>query len=555
MNQSSRILVVEDDLEALGQITRILMAEGYDVRPADSGQLALTSAWIMSPQLIVLDIRMPDIDGFEVCRRLQASEKTRGIPIIFVTAVHEMEERVEGLALGAVDFVSKPFRREELLARVRTHLELGRLRADLEKQVAERTSELRVANNRLQEQLVELRLTEQALRESEGRFRNLADTAPVGIWLTDPDNLACFYNKTALDFVGPPKDQLAGNGWINALHPDDREKAYSAYLSATSERRSFRIEFRIRRADGEYRWVLNTGVPRFVDRVYVGHIGTIIDTTDLKRNHEQMLSTQKLESLGALAAGIAHDFNNVLGVIFAESDLALAEVPKDSPVHGNLERIGGVANRASELIDLLIAYAGVSESARDLVDLSTLVKEAIEQIGVAVPKSALLDVKLAKNLSPVKANAEQIRHIVSNLVMNASEALVNEKGLVMVSTEQIRLDTSSPERPPDLPAGDYLRLAVSDTGSGMNKAVQARAFDPFFTTKFLGRGLGLAAVQGIVRSHHGVINVTSRAGFGSTFEVLLPCVPKLCEQAEGERTENGDRTSAHEFLADKVPVI
>src|SRR5262249_36749119 len=213
----------------------------------------------------------------------------------------EVRERVEGLAQGAVDFISKPFRAPELLARVRTHLELGRLRAELEKRVAARTHELRIANERLRAELAERRLVEQALRESEQRFRNLADTAPVGIWVTDPDRAVSFYNKTALNFAGYEMEQLIENGWTELVHREDLETFNSTYHSAVAARSSFRIECRMRRADGQYRWVLNTGIPRFVDSVYVGHIGTVIDISDIKRSHEQMLASQKLESLGSLA--------------------------------------------------------------------------------------------------------------------------------------------------------------------------------------------------------------------------------------------------------------
>src|SRR5579872_3410895 len=336
MTDRGSILVVDDEPESLASLTNVFTAGGYEVRPVVSGQLALESAMAQPPHLILLDICMPGMDGFEVCRRLKANQKARDIPLIFISATRDVDERIEGLRLGAVDFVNKLFQPEELLARVRTHLELSRLRADLEKQVEQRTAQLRAANARLHSELAERLLVLEALRESEERFRNLANTAPVGIWTTGPDQLASFLNKTALAFLGRSIDELRGGRWTERVHPDDVDRVYSTYVSAVGTRSAFRIEYRMRRADNQYRWVLNTGVPRFVNRVYVGHIGTVIDTTDLKRSHEQMLATQKLESLGVLAAGIGHDFNNMLGAIFAESDLALTEVLPDSPVADGL---------------------------------------------------------------------------------------------------------------------------------------------------------------------------------------------------------------------------
>src|SRR5215475_11458810 len=188
MTERHSILLVDDEVDSLSLLKGILAAEGYHVRSADSGRLALASVAGWMPELILLDIRMPGMDGFEVYRRLRAIEKLQTVPVMFISAASELEERVEGLTLGAVDYIGKPFRREELLARVRTHLELGLLRRGLENQVRERTSELRNSVERL--------------RESEVRFRNMADTAPVMIWISDTDKLRTFFNKTWLIFTG-----------------------------------------------------------------------------------------------------------------------------------------------------------------------------------------------------------------------------------------------------------------------------------------------------------------------------------------------------------------
>ena len=524
MTVKGSILVVDDEPESLVSLANVFTAGGYEVRPVDSGQLALESAVARPPHLILLDICMPGMDGFEVCRRLKASEKTRDVPLIFISATRDVDERIEGLRLGAVDFVNKLFQPEEILARVRTHLELSRLRADLEKQVEQRTAELRAANARLQSELAERLLVVQALRESEERFRNLANTAPVGIWATGPDQLASFFNKTALAFLGRSIEELRGGRWTERVHPDDVDRVYSTYVSAVGTRSPFRIEYRMRRADDQYRWVLNTGVPRFVNSVYVGHIGTVIDTTDLKRSHEQMLATQKLESLGVLAAGIGHDFNNMLGAIFAESDLALTEVLPGSPVGEGLERIKGVAVRASEIVKLLLAYAGGTEISMEEVDISVLVEEMLQLLKGSFSEQVTLRTRLATNLPLIRANAGQLRQVVLNLILNALEALEHQEGTIVVATARMQPGQSSArEYERERREGDYVRLVVSDTGCGMTEEVRSKAFDPFYTTKFLGRGLGLAVVDGILRSHGGSINVRSAPGMGSTFEVLLPC--------------------------------
>jgi len=524
MIDAGTILVVDDEPESLALLTDILLGAGYQIRPADDGQLALESVLTKVPDLILLDIRMPGMDGFQVCRQLKARQESRGIPLIFISAADELEERVEGLRLGAVDFISKPFRSEELLARVRTHLELGRLRAGLEAQVAIRTAELQLANEQLRRDLVERNMIEQALRESEGRFRDLADTAPVIIWVTGPEREMTFCNRPGLDLAGRTMAELSE--WKNYAHPDDLHRLYPEFCAIMEARRPFQLEARLRRADGEYRWMLHTGIPRFVERVYVGHIGTMVDITDLKRNHEQILATQKLESLGTLAAGIAHDFNNLLGSICAQADLALSESPSDSPVREILDGIGGVAVRGSEILNLIMDYAGSKgdNAGFELVKLSSLIEEMIGFLQIFISKKAELEINLDHSLEAIPVNPAQIRRVVMNLVTNASEALEGQEGLIRISTASARLDHGVGfSGGVSLSPGEYVVLTVSDTGCGMTEQAQARAFDPFYTTKAVGRGLGLSAVPGILSAHGGGIDLISVPRQGSTFRVFLPC--------------------------------
>jgi PAS domain S-box-containing protein len=522
MTEKGTILVVDDDPGSLGLLAGILRSEGYEVRPADSGPLALASVAAKPPELILLDIKMTGMNGFEICSRLKSSSGVPGIPIIFLSATREIDERVEGLRLGAVDYITKPYCREELLARVKTHLELGRLRTRLERQVAERTAELSRVNEQLQLELAERKRAERAVRESEMRFRNLANRAPVGMWVTGPDKSVTFFNKRALLFTGRKLEQLVQGGWSDIVHPDDLDGVYARYIPAVNARRSFRIECRVRRPNGRYRWVLTTGIPISMEGAYAGHIGTSIDITDLKRTHNQILAAQKLESLGVMAAGIAHDFNNLLGGIIAESDLAVSELSDDSPVRENIQRINAVAVRASEIVDLLLACAGGRDVVFEAVDLSKLVREMLNLLKGSLPSSVVLDTKLDPSLPPIRANGTQMRQVLLNLVKNGSEALQNKEGTITVTTGCVHVGRTAADELSDLPEGEYARLVVADTGCGMSPEVRAKVFDPFYTTKFTGRGLGLAVVQGILRSHGGAVHVLSTPGRGSTFEVLLP---------------------------------
>jgi PAS domain S-box-containing protein len=461
------------------------------------------------PDLILLDIRMPRMDGFEVCRGIKKNVDTRDIPLMFLSASKEWSERVDGFRLGAVDFVTKPFQREELLARVRTHLELGKLRAHLEMRVAQRTAEL---------------------RESEERFRTMADAAPIMIWASDTNKLCTFCNKRWLDFTGRQMTEELGNGWTSSVHPDDQERCYETWCSAFDARRSLEMEYRLRRADGEYRWVLDKGLPRFAPGgIFAGYIGSCVDITDLMQNNERLLAAHKMESLGLMAAGIAHDFGNVLGTILGEIDLALSEMQPDSPGRENVQRIEGLAMYGAEIVNLLRDSAGASidSNATEPVDLSFLVEQTLRLVNISISKRVVFRLNLPKDLPVVSGNIPQIRQVIVNLVTNAAEALDDQQGFITLSTERAHLNSGfALNDAANLPYGEYVRLIVSDTGCGMSPETRAKIFDQFFSTKSPGRGLGLAAVHGIVRSHGGAINVVSKPGAGTTFEVLFPCISR-----------------------------
>jgi PAS domain S-box-containing protein len=387
-------------------------------------------------------------------------------------------------------------------------------------------SVVKLEDGRLQEivrDISERKQAEVALRESEERFRNMADSAPVMIWVAGPDKVLTFFNRTWLDFVGRTMEQELNNGWVQSVHADDRERCFASYCSAFDARENFQIEHRLRRADGEYRQVLRTGVPRYAPNgVFAGYIGSDIDITDLRRAQEEALARQKLESLGVLTTGIAHDFNNLLGGILASAELALSECSEGSLQDEELMRIHTAAVRGGEIVRQLMIYGGVESPVFELVDISGLVGEMLELLRVSISKSAALRVNLSDELSAVRANAAQIRQVVMNLITNASEAIEGKEGVISVNVAMVRLGPDYEVA--NLSEGDYVRLEVSDTGQGMTEEVQARIFDPFFTTKFAGRGLGLAAVQGIIRGHDGVIHVVTAPGQGSRFVVFLPCV-------------------------------
>jgi PAS domain S-box-containing protein len=366
---------------------------------------------------------------------------------------------------------------------------------------------------------------EAALRESEGRFRSLANGAPVMIVASGPDGRATFFNKTWLDFTGRTVEEAVDYGWLEIVHPDDRERTRTEFLKCIGARKDCRLEYRLRRADEEFRHVVCSGVPRLdLEGRFAGYVASCLDLTDIKRAQEEALSRQNLESLGVLAGGIAHDFNNLLGGVIAYCELAEERIAEGSPVGDELRQINAAAVRGSEIVRQLMIYAGHEQPVRELVDVSLLIGEMLELLKVSISKHAVLRPSLGKDLPRVRGNPAQIRQVVMNLVTNASEALAEKDGVIRIVTEHIHVDrVTGSSQPGSLPEGDYLRLEVSDTGCGMTPQTQSKVFDPFFTTKFAGRGMGLAVVQRIVRQLGGAINVVSAVGQGTSVHIALPC--------------------------------
>ncbi|HXK04616.1 MAG TPA: response regulator [Verrucomicrobiae bacterium] len=514
MSDSATILVIDDQQESLVLLTEILYSAGYKVYAADSGGLALAAIDAVAPDLILLDMRMPGMDGLEVCRRLSAAQWISRIPVIFMSSAAEPDERVEALNLGAVDFVSKPLRREELLARVRTHLQLSRLRHRLEELAARRTEALTAAVERLQTEVTERRRAELALMESEQRFRNIAESAPIMICASGPDSLATYFNRAWLSFTGRRQEQEVGNGWTDGIHPEDRDRCLSAIAASFGARQSCKIEYRVRRADGEYRLLACSGAPHFnPDGTLAGYIASMVDITDIRRAQEEIFDRQKLESMRVLTAGMAHDFNNLLGTILMQTELAESEMHAGVRPAEQLDTIKSVATRASEIVRELMIYAGQEHSTRELVDFSNLLDEMVPVLRSSVSRQAALEVEIEPGLPRLWGNPTHLRRLVMNLVINGSQALGRDGGTIRVSMSRL----------PGPADGGRLKLEVSDTGCGMTEAERTRIFDPFFTTKSEGHGLGLAVVQGIVQSHGGTIQVMSAPGKGSTFEIMLPC--------------------------------
>ena len=316
-------------------------------------------------------------------------------------------------------------------------------------------------------------------------------------------------------------------------HPDAAAARMEEIVAAGTAVAGEEVEL----SDG--RVLLRHFIPLVVGGRRWGRVWQHEDLTEHKRAEEerrrlerQLQQTQKLEGLGVLAGGIAHDFNNILMAVLGHAELALDALSPLSPARGSIDEIVIASRRAADLCRQMLAYSGRASFAVERVDLGELIREMLHLLKTTLSKKAVLKLHAEPNLPLIKADPSQVRQVVMNLIINAAEAIGDRSGVIALSAGATRCDPGylrATELAPDLAPGTYVHVEVSDTGSGMTPDTRARIFEPFFTTKFSGRGLGLAAVLGIVRAHGGAIKVYSEPGQGTTFKVLFPAIEDAIE--------------------------
>ncbi len=391
---------------------------------------------------------------------------------------------------------------------------------------------------RLAQTLANVRLFD-AVERSEASLREAQTVAQVGSWEWDIVSDRVVWSEELYHIFGVDRDTFDANygGFLRLVHPDDRDDIEMAVDGTLNADLPYIVEHRIVRPDGGVRYIRGAArLHRDEEGRPARLVGTAQDITQQKqaeeqqrRLQEQVLHAQKLESLGVLAGGIAHDFNNLLQGILGNADFALSALPPGSMSHSYVQNVIAATRQAAELSQQLLAYSGKGRFVIEPVDLSAVVGEMTQLLRASVSKKAILRFHLAEDLPTVEADRAQLRQIALNLTTNASEALGGKEGAITISTGCMFCEADYLAQTylgPDVQAGTYTYLEVKDTGIGMDEETLDRVFDPFFSIKFAGRGLGLAAVLGIVRGHGGTIDVESKPGLGATFRVLLPSSEK-----------------------------
>ena len=374
----------------------------------------------------------------------------------------------------------------------------------------------------------------EAKRAEEERNRLVTAVEQAGemIIITDTDGIVQYVNPAFETVTGYSWEEALGRHIETLIKGGDHDEILQQHQSESLVRcETWRGRFTSRRKDGSLYQADSTISPV---RDATGNIVSCVrverDLTDQLALEAKVLQAQKLESLGVLAGGIAHDFNNLMMGILGNADLALMDLPPETPGRSYVKKIETAAAQVAELTNQMLAYSGKGRYMVEPIDLNRLVEEMMHLLQTVILKKATLKFNLAQNLPALEADASQVRQVVMNLITNASEAIEDRNGTISVTTGVVEADQASISGSylnEDVLEGRYVYLEVLDTGSGMDAETQQKIFDPFFSTKFTGRGLGLAAVLGIVRGHKGVIQVSSDPGSGTTFKILFPCAGDL----------------------------
>jgi PAS domain S-box-containing protein len=385
-------------------------------------------------------------------------------------------------------------------------------------------------------------LGEAALRESEERFRLVAESAPVMLWMGDENGRCLYLNRALREFWGVPEDGVATFNWNSTVHPDDVDKLAAPFMQGMTTQTGFEVEVRYRRADGEVRTLHTTSRPRFGPTGdFLGMIGVNVDVTEMRQvsaaleaavvertaklmsAEQQLRQAQKMEAIGQLTGGIAHDFNNMLAVIMGALNLMQRKLGRgETDVSRYMEGALEGARRAASLTSRLLAFSRQQQLAPEQIDANRLVQGMTDLLTRTLGEAIRVETVLSAGLWRTLADANQLESAILNLAVNARDAM-EDGGRLTIETANAHIDDAYGAEYAISP-GQYVLVAVTDTGVGMTAEIIAKAFDPFFTTKEVGKGtgLGLSQVFGFIRQSGGHVKIYSEPGVGTTVKVYLP---------------------------------
>jgi len=528
--ERARVLVVDDDERNLLAISTVI-EEVADVVVASSGEEALRQLLKGEFAVILLDVYMPGMDGYETAQIIRSREQTKRIPIVFLSAVNkEAEHLIRGYSMGAVDYVFKPVEPVVIQSKVAVFVDLFTMRREIQRK-AKQEQALLDANLRANAERLRV---EQELRLAQQRQAAIIESLPIILYL-EPLEAAprrpAFVSGNFEAVTGFSFDDVLEhpNLWADRLHEEDRDRVLAA-IGARGGAGAFSVEYRWQCADGEYKHFLDQAVLlRDPSGNPVEFAGTLMDVTDRKQLENQLIHSQKMDAVGKLTGGIAHDFNNLLAAVLGGLGLIERRIQLTDDQRKIVTMTRHAAEQGSELVGRLLAFARRQKLEPARIEISKLSAAVTDLLAHTLGGLVQLDWETDGELWCAYADEAQLELGLMNLIINARDAMP-DGGRISVTG---RNATIAGDSDLGLRAGDYVVLTVTDNGSGIPADILERVTEPFFTTKDVGKGtgLGLSMVYGFAKQSGGAIRIDSRVGEGTKVEIWLPRAPEQAESA------------------------
>ncbi len=545
-DERARVLLVDDDERNLLAVSTILEDLG-EVVTARSGEEALRHLLKGEFAVILLDVYMPGMDGYETAQIIRSREQTKGIPIVFLSAVNkEAEHLLRGYSMGAVDYVFKPVDPIVLRSKVAVFVELFEKTREIERKARHEQAlldeNLRVNSERLR--------AEQELRRAEQRQSAIIQSLPMVLYLEPYGVHPRRPNYVSGDLEGITGfkfDEVARQPtlWADRLHPDDRDRVLAALEVRRRTGRSA-IEYRWQCADGQYKYFLDQAVLlKDGDGNPLEFAGTLTDVSEQRSLESQLLQAQKMDAIGKLTGGIAHDFNNLLAAVIGGLGLIERRAKLEDEQRRVLTMTKRAAEQGTELVRRLLAFARRQNLEPQSIELSSFKDVVADLLAHTLGGLVSIEWQIRDEVWTAFADQTQLELALVNLIINARDAMP-AGGTVTIGAENRTVGAGEIE---GLEAGDFIRLSVTDTGTGISPADLEKVTEPFFTTKAVGKGsgLGLSMVYGFAKQSNGAFRIESELGHGTTAELWLPRAPATEAIDEPPRVERKRRCRARKL--------
>ena len=573
-----KILIVDDRPENLLALERLLDDIGVEIIRAESGNQALAKTLNIDFALALIDVQMPDMDGFETVELLRQQEKTRYLPVIFISAIYNEEAHlIKGVETGAVDFVVKPIVPQLLIGKVKIILDLYTQKKELEDLAEERKKRghiFKLLAKALMGSVDAQDVYESVVEICAAIFKT--EHAMVGRIISNEivETSASYINGQIVPplsyrLKGTPCEDAASKGMC--LIPDNAQTLFPQDQDLVDMGIEGYVGVSVKNSKGEAIGILNAfsskplQLPDFASEVLeilAGRTAAVIEQEKAKKTNillkKRLQQAQKMEAIGTLSGGIAHDFNNILFPLMGFAEMARDSVDEDDPLHSHLDQVMDAANRAKDLVQQILTFSRQSGQEKRSFELCGVITEALKLMRATIPTTIEIQQDIDPNCGMIKADPTQIHQVVMNLCTNAYHAMRENGGTLTVSlntTEEL-LDPAV-AKTLGIKPGKYIKLEICDTGIGMEKSILDKIFDPYFTTKLQGEGtgLGLSVVHGIIKRDKGAITVSSEPGKGTAFQVFFPQILQRTRSPEKASEAMIPTGNEHIFFIDDEETI